>query len=197
MARWEAEPKERLARAALDLFADKGYDSTTVADIVERAGLTKSTFFRHFTDKREVLFAGQDDLVSVLTGAVTAVPAPAGQAPVRYVEALLSALANQFSVEALVLGAKRAAVVSAHPDLRERDLLKRAQLVAALEHALNVRGVADVGARLAATVAVMAFDIALDRWATGAGADAFGDLLTGALQELVDRAGSLGQPLRR
>ncbi len=195
MARWEAEPKERLARAALDLFADKGYDSTTVADVVERAGLTKSTFFRHFTDKREVLFAGQDDLVSVLTGAVTAVPA--GQAPVRYVEALLSALANQFSVEALVLGAKRAAVVSAHPDLRERDLLKRAQLVAALEHALNVRGVADVGARLAATVAVMAFDIALDRWATGAGADAFGDLLTGALQELVDRAGSLEQPLRR
>jgi len=195
VARWEAEPKERLARAALDLFADKGYDSTTVADVVERAGLTKSTFFRHFTDKREVLFAGQDDLVSVLTGAVTAVPA--GQAPVRYVEALLSALANQFSVEALVLGAKRAAVVSAHPDLRERDLLKRAQLVAALEHALNVRGVADVGARLAATVAVMAFDIALDRWATGAGADAFGDLLTGALQELVDRAGSLEQPLRR
>lgn len=195
MARWEAEPKERLARAALDLFADKGYDSTTVADVVERAGLTKSTFFRHFTDKREVLFAGQDDLVSVLTGAVTAVPA--GQAPVRYVEALLSALAHQFSVEALVLGAKRAAVVSAHPDLRERDLLKRAQLVAALAHALNVRGVADVGARLAATVAVMAFDIALDRWATGAGADTFGELLTGALQELVDRAGSLGQPLRR
>jgi len=195
VARWEAEPKERLARAALDLFADKGYDSTTVADVVERAGLTKSTFFRHFTDKREVLFAGQDDLVSVLTGAVTAVPA--GQAPVRYVEALLSALAHQFSVEALVLGAKRAAVVSAHPDLRERDLLKRAQLVAALAHALNVRGVADVGARLAATVAVMAFDIALDRWATGAGADTFGELLTGALQELVDRAGSLGQPLRR
>lgn len=192
MARWEAEPKERLARAALELFAEKGYDCTTVADVVERAGLTKSTFFRHFTDKREVLFAGQDDLVGVLTSAVATVPA--GESPVRYLQALLSALAHQFSVQALALAAKRATVVSAHPDLRERDLLKRAQLAAAIKDALSARGVADVAARLAATVALMAFDTALDRWATGEEPGAFDDLLVAALDELLDQAGTLGHP---
>jgi len=60
MARWEPNARERLVLAALDLFAEQGYDSTTVTQIAGRAGLTKTTFFRHFPDKREVLFAGQE-----------------------------------------------------------------------------------------------------------------------------------------
>src|SRR5215475_15901747 len=77
MSRWEPNARERLERAALDLFAEQGYDATTVAGIADRAGLTKSTFFRHFADKREVLFGGQDMLVSAFSDAIRAAPSSA------------------------------------------------------------------------------------------------------------------------
>ena len=69
MARWEPNARERLERAALALFTERGFDATTVAEIADRAGLTKSTFFRHFADKREVLFGGQDLLVQLFSDA--------------------------------------------------------------------------------------------------------------------------------
>src|ERR1039458_8546224 len=72
MARWEPNARERLVRAALDLFTEQGYDATTVNEIADRAGLTKTTFFRHFPDKREVLFAGQDVHARLLADAITA-----------------------------------------------------------------------------------------------------------------------------
>ncbi|MBS2080443.1 helix-turn-helix domain-containing protein, partial [Mycobacterium tuberculosis] len=65
MARWEPDARERLVAAALDLFNERGYDETTVTQIAERAGLTKSTFFRHFPDKRDVLAAGQDAIAQL------------------------------------------------------------------------------------------------------------------------------------
>jgi hypothetical protein len=74
MARWEPNARERLERAALALFAEHGYDATTVAQIADRAGLTKSTFFRHFADKREVLFGGQDFLAGVFSEAIRTAP---------------------------------------------------------------------------------------------------------------------------
>src|SRR6185437_15971298 len=74
MARWEPNARERLERAALTLFAEDGYDATTVAEIADRAGLTKSTFFRHFADKREVLFGGQDLLVGLFSEAIRIAP---------------------------------------------------------------------------------------------------------------------------
>ena len=74
MARWEPNARERLERAALALFAENGYDATTVAQIADRAGLTKSTFFRHFADKREVLFGGQERLTEAFTSAIGTAP---------------------------------------------------------------------------------------------------------------------------
>jgi AcrR family transcriptional regulator len=61
MSRWEPDARGRLGQAAIELYVERGFDDTTVADIAERAGLTERTFFRHFADKREVLFAGQDE----------------------------------------------------------------------------------------------------------------------------------------
>jgi len=55
MARWEPNATDRLCVAALKLFEERGFEQTTVAEIAARAGLTERTFFRHFTDKREVL----------------------------------------------------------------------------------------------------------------------------------------------
>jgi hypothetical protein len=58
MTRWEPNARGRLEQAALALYGERGFENTTVAEIAARAGLTERTFFRHFADKREVLFAG-------------------------------------------------------------------------------------------------------------------------------------------
>src|ERR1700735_4490302 len=77
MARWEPGARERLVVAAVDLFTEQGYDTTTVAQIAERAGVTRSTFFRHFSDKRELLVAGQETLSRLLAEGITEAPADA------------------------------------------------------------------------------------------------------------------------
>ncbi|WP_308206635.1 helix-turn-helix domain-containing protein [Paractinoplanes hotanensis] len=85
MGRWEPNAKSRLRQAAMDLYAERGFDQTTVAEIAERAGLTERTFFRHFTDKREVLFAGSERLHELLVESVATSPllptAPAAAEP--------------------------------------------------------------------------------------------------------------------
>src|ERR1700761_7292355 len=92
VGRWEPNTRERLVRAAVDLFCEQGYDATTVSEIAERAGgLTKMTFFRHFRDKREVLFAGQEVHSRILADAVAAAPDPA--APLQVAAAAVDALA--------------------------------------------------------------------------------------------------------
>src|ERR1035438_5685149 len=118
MARWEPDARERLVRAALDLFSEGGYDNTTVAQIVDRAGLTKSTFFRHFPDKREVLAAGQDTLCQLLSegiaGAPTsATPLEAVAAALDAVAAALDAVAGAFTPERRDLGQKMEEAIAA------------------------------------------------------------------------------------
>ena len=116
MSRWEPNARGRLEQAAAELFADRGYDQTTVADIAERAGLTERTFFRHFSDKREVLFSGQEQFQDAFVSAVTAAPATA--TPVAAVEAGLDAAGNLLQSRA-ELAPHRQAIIDAHPDLQE------------------------------------------------------------------------------
>src|ERR1700744_4746279 len=94
MARWEPGARERLVMAAVDLFTEQGYDATTVAQIAERAGVTKSTFFRHFPDKRELLVAGQATLSELLTEGVA--DAPAGASPLEAVARGLERASSAF-----------------------------------------------------------------------------------------------------
>lgn len=190
MARWEANPRERLAGAALDLFAERGYDATTVAAIAERAGLTKSTFFRHFDDKRDVLFGGQDVMITVLTTAVAS--APASHTPLSCAAESLCALGEFFPSEQRSSAITRSTVIRAHYALRERDLLKSAQLVAAIVDALRARDTDDLTARLTARIAILALEIGYDRWAADTHETTFNDHVTNALNELVDRATELG-----
>jgi AcrR family transcriptional regulator len=189
MARWEANPRERLGQAALELFAERGYDTTTVADIAERAGLTKSTFFRHFDDKRAVLFGGQDDMVNLAAESVTA--APAGTPPLACAVAAVRAFGRFFPPERRAWVAARSPVIAAHPELRERELLKAAQLTTAIRDALRGRGVDDVTARFSATTGMLAFELAYERWAASTGT--FDDHVTTAVAELTDRAAAAGR----
>ncbi|OXM62743.1 TetR/AcrR family transcriptional regulator [Amycolatopsis vastitatis] len=190
MSRWEPNTRVRLLDAALDLFGGRGYDSVTVAEIAERAGLTKRTFFRHFTDKREVLFAGQEALSRIFAEAITAVPASAS--PMEAVAAALAAAAAPFGPQRRERAKQVQAVVAGHSDLRERELLKHATLTAAMAGALRERGVPAPAASLAAEIGGLAFTTGFARWIEPGNEREFAELAREALDELVAATATLG-----
>ncbi len=190
VARWEPHARERLERAALALFVERGYDATTVAEIAERAGLTKSTFFRQFADKREVLSGSQDILIELFSGAIAAAP-PAATA----IDCLASALESAgpvFTPDRHDLAQQRRVVIAANSGLQERELLKRARLATAIADALRARGVDDTSARLAAEMGVLAFSTTIARWSEPANQQPFTTIARTALSELQTRATLLG-----
>jgi len=190
MARWEPNARQRLERAALALFTEHGYDATTVAEIADRAGLTKSTFFRHFADKREVLFGGQDLLTELFTEAIrTAAPSAT---TADCLAAALQAAAAAFTPDRHDLAPQRRAVIAAHSELQERELLKRARLASAMTQALRARGADDTTARLAAEIGVLAFSTAYARWAAPDNLQPFTEIADAALRDLQARATTLG-----
>ncbi|MFF0222998.1 helix-turn-helix domain-containing protein [Streptomyces sp. NPDC004629] len=165
MGRWEPNARGRLAEAALALYSERGYEQTTVAEIAGRAGLTERTFFRHYADKREVLFDGSGALQELFVNAV------AGAAPAA---APIDALAAGLEAACAVFhgrrehARRRQAVVMANPELMERELIKLASLSAALADALRRRGVAEPAASLTAEVGVAVFKVGFERWTAAA-----------------------------
>ncbi|MFD2471094.1 TetR/AcrR family transcriptional regulator [Amycolatopsis silviterrae] len=190
MGRWEPNARHRLAEAALDLFTERGYDETTVAEIAERAGLTKRTFFRHFADKREVLFGGQEELAQLFAEGVAGTPADA--TPFEAVAGALDAVAADFTGERLARARQRQPIVAANNDLLERELLKRAKLVAAMHDALAARAVEEPAATVAAELGCLAFGIAFNRWVEAGNRREFGELAVEALDELRAATAALG-----
>jgi AcrR family transcriptional regulator len=190
MARWEPNARERLERAALALFAENGYDATTVAQIADRAGLTKSTFFRHFADKREVLFGGQERLTEAFTSAIGT--APPSATTTECLSAALEAVEVAFTPQRHEFALQRRAVIAANSELQERELLKMARLGLAVAEALRARGTDDITARLAAEVGMLAFSTAFARWAAPGNEEPFPPIAHAALRELQDRAAALG-----
>lgn len=169
MARWTGGARERLQDAALALYAEQGYAATTVSAIAARAGLTERTFFRHFPDKREVLFAQDDRLLAVLTEAVGSAPPEAG--PLELARAALLALSAALTPHQEELRL-RARVLAADGELRERDLSKQAKWTAALAAALESRGLTAPDAALTAATAAAVQRVALRDWlAEPGGAD--------------------------
>ena len=160
MPRWEPKARDRLRDAALVLFLAHGFDHVTVAQITERAGLTRRTFSRYFTDKRDVLFAGSEELPAVLAAAVGRADPNLAPFP-----ALLTALAEVGGLVADEHAAERRAIVAASPELQERGLTKFAAVTSALAAALEQRGADAATATLLAPVGTAIFRAAFDRWA--------------------------------
>ncbi|GAA2752568.1 TetR/AcrR family transcriptional regulator [Amnibacterium kyonggiense] len=192
MGRWEPGARERLVLAAVDLFHEQGYDETTVAQIAERAGVTRSTFFRHFPDKRDVLVAGQAALSALLAEGIAAAPVDAG--PLDAVAEGLRRAAEVYGPMSREIAPRIEAVVSASAELRDRNAQKAVGLAAAMEDALVARGTAPVVARLAAELGVLAHHRAFERWAgePDATPDAMARYSVDALDELRAAAASLG-----
>ena len=181
MARWQPDARIRLEQAALNLYSVRGFEQTTVAEIAARAGLTERTFFRHFADKREVLFGGAKALQERLVAEVAA--APADLAPLDVVAAALEAAESLFP-EHRLHARQRQHVVAANAELRERELMKLASLSAALAEALRGRGVEDPAAGLAADAGIAVFKAAFERWLDETNHQNFRQLVQGALGEL-------------
>jgi AcrR family transcriptional regulator len=145
----------------MDLYLERGFEKTTVAEIAGRAGLTERTFFRHFADKREVLFSGSAALQELLTGSIAG--APESDAPIEVVAAALE-VAGAVLQERGSWARQRQAVIAASEELRERELIKLASLAEAVGDALRRRGVKDPAASLSAEAGVAAFRVAFERW---------------------------------
>lgn len=183
MARWEPGTLDRLQVAALELFEERGYDGTAVADIAARAGLTERTFYRHYTDKREVLVSGTTELASLLATTIAAQPADA--APLATVVAALEE-AGRFFDARRPFSMRRQAVVEASRDLRERELAKLDALTITLTEALAERGVDTRQAVLVATVGVSLFHVAFGHWVRDPEGRGFGLFVHQAVQDLRD-----------
>ena len=192
MARWEPGARERLVVAAVDLFSEQGYDATTVAQIAERAGVTKSTFFRHFPDKRELLVAGQETLSTLLIEGIAEAPEDAG--PLAAVAAGLERASGALGPANHEFAPRMKAAIAASTELQERDALKSVSLAAAMTTALIARGVPDPIAALAGELGVLAFKRGFARWSEddhGAHQELAGYVLT-ALDELRAATVALG-----
>jgi AcrR family transcriptional regulator len=161
MPRWDPRAEDRLREAALELFLEHGYENVTVAQITERAGLTRRSFSRYFPDKRDVLFAGSEQLPTVLARSVRH-----AERTLSPFDALLTALMDIAGVlaEQAPLAAQRRAVVQASPELQERGRTKFAAVTDAVADALRDRGTTESQATLLAQVGVAIFRTAFERW---------------------------------
>jgi AcrR family transcriptional regulator len=191
MGRWEPNARGRLLQAALDLYGERGFEQTTVAEIAERAGLTERTFFRHFADKREVLFAGAGELEELLVSSVA--NTPDGAAPIDAAAAGIDA-AGAAIEEGGELPRQRQTIIAASAELQERELIKLASLAAALADALRERGVTEPAASLTAEAAIAVFRIAFDRWINETGGQSLPRLIRESFDAL--RAVAAGEPVK-
>jgi AcrR family transcriptional regulator len=173
----------------MDLFAAHGFDRTTVAEIAQRAGLTERTFFRHFADKREVLFGSSAEVGELLVDEVARVPAsrPPLEAAATGLIAIGSVLQERRGRE---FARRRQRILDQTPELQERDLIKMAAWATALAHALSARGVGEPEAALTAEVAVAAFRVAFDQWVKSEDDRALPDLIRASIQSLRELASS-------
>jgi len=194
VARWEPNARERLESAALDLFVENGYEETTVAQIADRAGMNRATFFRHFADKREVLFGGEDVLAGLFADAIKS--APLGATLTECLQAALAAAEAAMTPQQRAKAAQRVLLVAANSEVQERGLLKHARIARSISAALRERGQDELAARLGAELTMLAFRVAFERWMKATDDEPFSPFATAALSDLQARAAELVLPSR-
>jgi AcrR family transcriptional regulator len=187
MGRWQPDSRGRLQEAALALYSERGFDQTTAAQIAARAGLTERTFFRHFADKREVLFGASALLQERIVVGVAEAPPEDGA--LDAVGRGLDAAAAMLGESRRDLAHQRQAVIAANPELRERELAKLADYAAAVATALHQRGVGEPQASLAAETGMTVLRVAIERWSSGDDARDLADVMRSSMAELRAVAG--------
>jgi AcrR family transcriptional regulator len=186
MTRWQPDARGRLMQAATELYLERGFGQTTVAQIAEQVGVTERTFFRYFADKREVLFEGSSRLQQLMTQAV--IDAPATATPLEAVGAALAACGTVF-VD-LEHSRTRQLIIDSDASLQERELIKRDRLASAIVDALLARGVTEPAASLAAQAGIGVFHIAFATWLTPANSRSYSEIARELLTDLRTVAGA-------
>ena len=184
MVRWQPGAKERLQAAALELFAAHGFEQTTTADIAQAVGLTERTFFRHFADKREVLFYGQQEYLQAFLDGVAAAPSDAS--PLAIIAAALQSAAALFPDERRPFSQLRQTVIAKNPALQEREQHKRSMVATTVAEALRARGVVEPAATLAAESGAVVFGIAFAQWISDGQTRSLADIAAEVLRGLRD-----------
>ena len=174
MARWDPGTEERLRRAAVELFQQHGYEHVTVTQIAERAGLTRRSFSRYFTDKREVLFAGSERLAPAIAREIG--DADMSVAPFASVLEALGKVGNLLTIHVKQAGERRA-IIDASPELQERERTKLAGISSAIAQCLEQRDLEASEALMLAEVATVIFKHAFERWVSAAGKRRFDECL--------------------
>ena len=186
MPRWDPRAQERLRDAALELFLEHGYDNVTVTEITERAGLTRRTFSRYFTDKRDVLFAGSEQLPDALAEAI--VRADSALSPFDALVITIVDIGKQI-VDQAPHAAQRRSVIKDSPELQERERTKFAAVSASIDAALRQRGAPESVTTLLANVGVAIFQTAFERATDAAEPADFGTCVRDAVAELASAIG--------
>ena len=189
MVRWKPGARERLQAAALELFATRGFEQTTAEQIAQSVGLTERTFFRHFSDKREVLFYGQDQFLQVFLDGVDAAPPDAS--PLEVIASALHAAASFFTDERRPYSRTRQSVIDQNPALQEREQHKLAGLATTVAQALRARGIGEPAATLAAQSGITVFGIAFAQWISEGESRSLADIASDVLRELVNVTGAV------
>jgi AcrR family transcriptional regulator len=184
MGRWQPNAQGRLAKAAMELFSERGYEQTTVAEIAARAGLTERTFFRHYADKREVVFGGGNELQERIVAEVAA--APESVSALVATSNGLEAAAGMLDFErGREFARRRQQVIQQNPELKERELVKLDGISAAIAQSLRDRGVDEPRASLTAELGMSVFRVAFDRWVADANERSLQELIEESLSGLV------------
>jgi AcrR family transcriptional regulator len=195
MVRWEPGTAERLQKAALELFATRGFEQTTATEIAQSVGLTERTFFRHFSDKREVLFHGQQLLVEAFLAGVDSAPPDAS--PIEIVASALQSAASLFPDERRPHSRTRQSVIDQNPALQERERHKLASIATTIADALRERGVDEVAATLAAESGTTVFAIAFTQWIREGEQRSLADIAAEVLRELLTLTATASEKIPR
>jgi AcrR family transcriptional regulator len=182
MVRWEPDSAGRLRKAAVELFAERGVEATTVAAIAERAGVTERTFFRYFADKREVLFGDQAQFAGLFIGGMR--DAPGDASPLDAVAAGLRAAGEFFAPERRASSRVRGRVIVANPGLQERELMKMSAVADGMAAALRERGIGEPTATITARAGIAVFSSAFVAWLTDDETREMPELIESGLREL-------------
>jgi AcrR family transcriptional regulator len=178
--------RKRLQLAALELFSERGYEETTAAEIAAKAGVTERTFFRHFPDKREVLFDGDTAFIKALTTAVRHAPPALGPWDTLF---LAFTAVKQIFVENRPFTEPRQRVIASNPALQERAVAKTRSVIAAVASALCERGLTVPQANLVAQMGMATLSHGVSAWFNDGSID-LGEHIVRAFQEARDLSSS-------
>ena len=186
MPRNREEVRKRLQWAALELFRERGYEETTAAEIAAKAGVTERTFFRHFPDKREVLFDGGAAFIEAVTVALRNAPKTLGPWDTLF---FAFDSVKQMFVENRPFTEPRQRLIASSPALQERATDKNRALIAAVASALCERGLTVPQANLAAQMGMATLSHGVSAWFNDGSID-LGEHIVRAFQEARELSSS-------